>query len=154
MGLLDSVLGAVINNGQNNGQPAQAGGLSGIIGMLASNPQLIQIVTGMLSNDSAQGGLGGLVRQFEQAGLGGAIQSWISGGPNQAVSGDQITNALGYDAISKIAAKLGVNPEQAAGQLSQLLPQIINHLTPSREAPQQGLGNGGDLMGMLGGLLQ
>lgn len=154
MGLLDSVLGAVMNNGQNNGQPAQAGGLGGIIGMLASNPQLIQIVTGMLSNDSAQGGLGGLVRQFEQAGLGGAIQSWISGGPNQAVSGDQITNVLGSDAVSKIAAQLGVNPEQAAGQLSQLLPQIINHLTPSGEAPQQGLGSGGDLMGMLGGLLQ
>ncbi|MDD5324373.1 MAG: YidB family protein [Polaromonas sp.] len=156
MGLLDSVLGAVMNKGQQP-QPGAAGseaGLGGIIGMLASNPQLVQVVTGMLGNDGQHGGLGGLVSKFEQAGLGGAISSWIGGGPNQAVSGDQITSALGSGTVSDIAARLGVNPDEAAGQLSQLLPGIINHLTPEGHAPAQGLGNSGDLMGMLGGLLK
>ncbi|MFC5523306.1 YidB family protein [Polaromonas jejuensis] len=155
MGLLDSVLGAVMNQGQ---QPASgeagATGLGGLMGMLASNPQLLQIATGMLGNDGEHGGLGGLVSKFEQAGLGGAINSWIGGGPNQPVSGEQITSALGAGTISDIAARLGVAPDQAAGQLSQMLPGLINHLTPDGQAPAQGLGNGGDLMGMLGGLLQ
>jgi uncharacterized protein YidB (DUF937 family) len=158
MGLLDSVLGAVMNNGQQPQPGAQGGaglgGLGGIVGMLASNPQLIQIVMGMLGNDGQHGGLGGLVSKFEQAGLGGAMSSWIGGGPNQPVSGDEVTSALGSGTISDIAAKLGVNPDEAAGQLSQVLPGLINHLTPEGQAPAQGLGNSGDLMGMLGGLLQ
>ncbi|MEP6964386.1 MAG: YidB family protein [Polaromonas sp.] len=156
MGLLDSVLGAVMNNGQQPqaGAPGQAGGLGGILGMLASNPQLIQIAMGMLSNDGQHGGLGGLVSKFEQAGLGGAISSWIGGGPNQPVSGEEMSSALGSNTISDIAARLGVNPDDAASQLSQVLPGLINHLTPEGQAPAQGLGNSGELMGMLGGLLQ
>lgn len=155
MGLLDSVLGSVLNN--SNGRQDQAGAagsLGGLIGMLASNPQLIQIFTGMLANNGGQGGLGGLVSKFEEAGLGDAIQSWIGGGPNQPVSGDQVTNALGAGTVSDIAARLGVDPGDAANQLSQMLPGLINHLTPEGQAPAQGLGNGEDLMGMLGGLLQ
>ena len=154
MGLLDSILGAIGNKDQGGAGTASAGGLGGIVGMLASNPQLIQVVAGMLSNNGSQGGLGGLVSQFEQAGLGNAMRSWIGSGPNDAVSGLQITDALGAGTVSDIAAKLGVNPNDAAGQLAQLLPGIINHLTPQGQAPSQGLGDSNDLMGMLGGLLQ
>jgi len=161
MGLFDSVLGAVLNNNQQ--QPASAAGalgalgglgnLSGLVGTLASNPQLVQIVMGLLSNDGAQGGLAGLVGKFQQAGLGDAIQSWIGGGANQAVSGEQITQVLGSGTVADIAGKLGVNPSEAAGQLSHLLPLLVNQLTPQGQAPAQGLGNSGDLMGMLGGLM-
>jgi len=152
MGLLDSVLSSVLNKGQ---QPqAGEGGLGGILGMLASNPQLVQVVTGMLANNGGQGGLGGLVSKFEQAGLGGAIGSWIGGGPNDPVSGEQITSALGSGTVSDIAAKLGMDPGDAASQLSSMLPGLINHLTPEGQVPAQGLGNGEDLMSMLGGLLQ
>ncbi|MDO9405309.1 MAG: YidB family protein [Polaromonas sp.] len=157
MGLLDSVLGSVMN-GQTPGgaapNPGAAGGLGGLMGMLANNPQLIQIVLEMLSNNSAQGGLGGLVAKFQQAGLGDAIASWIGGGPNLPVSGAQVTDALGSGTVSGIAAQLGIDPAAAASQLSQILPGLVNQLTPDGEAPAGGLGNSGDLMGMLGGLLQ
>ena len=161
MGLLDSVLGAVMNQqggqaaGTGNGSAAGGlGGLGGLIGLVASNPQLLQIITGMLSNGGAEGGLGGLMGKFQQAGLGDAMSSWIGGGPNQHVSPDQMTSALGEDTVGNIASQLGVSQGEAAGQLSQLLPEIINHLTPNGQAPAGGLGNSGDLMGMLGGLLQ
>lgn len=155
MGLFDSVLGAVLNNGQQpaGGAGAGAGGLGGLVGMLASNPQLIQMVLGMLGNDSAQGGLGGLVSKFQQAGLGPVIASWIGGGPNEAVSGEQITSALGSGTVADMAGKLGLDSGEVAGQLSQLLPLLVNQLTPQGQAPAQGLGNSSDLMGMLGGLL-
>ena len=69
MGLLDSVLGAVLNNGQQQAQPqgglgGLGGGLGGIIGMLASNPQLIQVVTGMLSNNGDHRDLHGGIHSF------------------------------------------------------------------------------------------
>ena len=156
MGLLDSVLGAVMHpqGGQSTGGAGSAGGLGGLIGLVASNPQLLQVITGMLSNSGAEGGLGGLVGKFQQAGLGDAMASWIGGGPNQHVSPDQMSDALGEGTVSQIAAQLGLSPGEAAGQLSQLLPEVINHLTPAGQAPEGGLGNSGDLMGMLGGLLQ
>lgn len=159
MGLLDSVLGAVLNNGQQQAQPqgglgGLGGGLGGIVGMLASNPQLIQVVTGMLSNNGDHGGLGGLVGKFEQAGLGNVVSSWVGSGQNQPISADQLTKVLGSDALSGIAAKLGVDPSEAAGQLAQVLPGLVDHLTPAGQAPQAGLGDSSDLFGMLGGLLQ
>ena len=158
MGLLDSVLGAVASrvggNSNGGGSDGGLGGLGGLIGLVTSNPQLLQVVTGMLSNGSAEGGLGGLIGKFQQAGLGDAMSSWIGGGPNQHVSPDQLTNDLGQDTIGNIATQLGLSPGEAAGQLSQLLPEVINHLTPAGQAPEGGLGGAGDLMGMLGGLLK
>lgn len=161
MGLLDSVLGAALGGQQQGG----AGGLGNILGSLLGagqqgqegggmNSQLINMAIGMLGNDGGQGGLGGLVSKFQQAGLGDAMSSWVGTGENQAVNGDQISSALGSDAISDIAAKLGMSSGDAAGQLSQILPGLINGLTPSGQAPEGGLGNAGDLMGMLGGLLK
>ena len=153
MGLLDSVLGAVLGGGRQQQAPAAAGGLGGLIGMLASNPQILSTITGMLSNDGGHGGLGGLVGKFQQAGMGDAIGSWIGTGANQAVTGDQLGNVLGEDALSGLAQKMGLNVGEAGGVLAQVLPELINHMTPAGEAPTTGLGNAGDLMGMLGGLL-
>lgn len=152
MGLLDSVLGAVLNNGQQQQQPQ--GGLGGLIGMLASNPQLIQVVTGMLGNNSEVGGLGGLAAKFQQAGLGDVLSSWIGSGQNQPISGDQLSEVLGSDALAGIAAQLGLQPQEAAGQLAQVLPGVVDQLTPQGQAHEAGLGDSGDIFGMLGGLLQ
>ena len=155
MGLLDSVLGAITHpqGGQSVGNAGAAGGLGNLIGLVASNPQLLQVITGLLSNGGAEGGLGGLVGKFQQAGLGDAMASWIGRGPNQPVSADQMTSALGSHTVGQIASQLGLGHDEAAGQLSQLLPEVINHLTPAGQAPEGGLGNSGDLMSMLGGLL-
>lgn len=155
MGLFDSVLGAVMNGQQPpSGDNAASGGLGGLIGLVASNPQLLQTITGMLSNDGAQGGLGGLVARFQQAGLGDVIGSWVSSGQNQTISGEQLSDVLGPDALSSLAEKLGVSEGDAASQLSSILPGLIDRLTPQGQAPADGLGNSDDLMGMLGGLLQ
>ncbi len=158
MGLLDSVFGSVLGGQQaQDGSGGGMGGLSGIgglLGKLTSNPQLLQALTGLLSNDGGQGGLGGLISKFQQAGLGDVVGSWVGKGQNQPVSGEQLTGVLGSDMLEGLAQKLGVSPDAAAEQLSTLLPGLVDHLTPQGEAPEGGLGNAGDLMGMLGGLLQ
>ena len=152
MGLLDSVLGSVMGGQPQTG--ASSGGFGSLISMVANNPQLMQAVTGMLSNDGTQGGLGGLVAKFQQAGLGDVVRSWIGNGQNQPVSGDQLTKVLGADTLTGLAEKIGMSQDDAAGQLSNILPGLIDKLTPQGQAPAGGLGNAGDLMGMLGSLLQ
>jgi uncharacterized protein YidB (DUF937 family) len=141
MGLLDGLLGSVLGNVMGGAQ--QGGGAGGLASVLG----------GLLSNDGGQGGLGGLVGKFEQAGLGNVVSSWIGSGQNLPISADQLQNVLGSDAVAGIAAKLGINPGDALGQLSTMLPGLVDKLTPSGQAPAGGLGNMGDLAGMLGGLL-
>ena len=142
MSLLNSVLGAVMGDAQ------QGGGAGGNLGAL------LPVITSMLSNDGQQGGLGGLMDKFNQAGMGDVIGSWVGKGENAPISGDQLSQVLGSGAIGDIAAKLGMSHGEAGGALAQMLPGIIDKLTPQGQAPEGGLGGAGDLMGMLGKMLQ
>lgn len=149
MGFLDQVLGAVTQNAQGG-----SGGLQDLIGMVGNNPQLLEVATKLLSNDGGVGGLAGLVAKFQQAGMGDVIGSWIGSGQNQAISGEQLTHVLGGDSLSELASSMGLSSGDVAGQLSNLLPGLIDKLTPAGQAPTGGLGNAGDLMGSLGALLK
>jgi uncharacterized protein YidB (DUF937 family) len=145
MGLLDAVLGAVAG-GQQGGQ---AGGLGGA----GAQGALLNAVVGMLANGQQQGGgnggLGDLIGRFTQGGMGDVIGSWIGHGQNAPISGDQLSNVLGSDAIGQIAQQLGISHGDAAGQLAQILPQVIDHLTPNGQAPAGGLGSVGDILAQL-----
>ena len=149
MGLLDSVLSAVTHNAQGN----SSGGLGDLLGQLGNNPQLLQLAASLLSNEGGVGGLEGLIAKFQQAGLGDVVASWIGSGQNQAISGDQLGQVLGNDTLSGLARQLGMNPSDVAGQLSKVLPGLVDKLTPAGQAPAGGLGDTGDLMGALGSLL-
>lgn len=122
MGLLDSVVGAL------------AGGQSG-----GDNP-LLNIVMQLINNPQT-GGLGGLVQSFQQGGLGDVMSSWISTGQNLPISAEQLQAVLGGGQLQNIAAQLGVSPEQASGSLADLLPQVVDKLTPNGQLPE-----GGDLL--------
>jgi uncharacterized protein YidB (DUF937 family) len=150
MGLLDSVLGQVLGAAGGQQQPQQGGGLGGLgdLGGIAG------ALGGLLANNGSMGGLGGLVSKFEQAGMGDVIGSWIGKGDNAPISGNQLGEVLGGDAISSIAGKLGVNATTLLPMLATMLPALIDQLTPHGNVPDQGLGNHDDLLSSLSGLLQ
>jgi uncharacterized protein YidB (DUF937 family) len=156
MGLLDSVVGAALGGGQQQG-----GGLGGLLGGLLGGQQggsnlgaLLPVITSMLGNDGQNGGLGGLMEKFQQAGMGDQMASWVGKGENMPISAEQISQVLGSGGMQDIAAKLGMDQGAAGGLLAQALPGIIDHLTPDGQAPAGGLGGGADLMGMLSKMLQ
>ena len=75
---------------------------------------------------------------------------WIGHGQNAPISGAQLSNVLGPDAIGRLAAQVGLSHDETAGQLSQMLPEVIHRLTPNGEAPSGGLGDDmGALLGQL-----
>jgi len=127
MGLLDEVIKGVAGKFMGGG---------------GQNP-LMDIVLGLITNPQT-GGLQGLIQTFKEKGLGDAVSSWISTGENQPVSRDQIQHALGGSLIQQIAEQLGSSKSEVSGSLSNLLPQIIDKLTPNGTLPdsdslQQGL---------------
>lgn len=79
------------------------------------------------------GGVESLMNMLQQGGLGEALNSWVSNGANQAVSGNQLQDALG-STLGQAAANVGLNSNQAGDLLSQVLPQVINGLTPNGSA--------------------
>ena len=161
MGLLDQVLSAAVGSMSGGNQQQQqpqggglGGGLGGMLGGLGGLGALLPVLVGMLGNDNKQGGLGGLLEKFTQAGMGDAAKSWVGHGENAPISGDQLGHVLGGDMMGELAAKLGMSNGDAAGQLANVLPGLIDKLTPHGQAPAGGLGNSDDLMGMLGALLK
>ena len=159
MSLIDSLLGAM-SGASGNGQNA------------APNP-LLQIALSMLANSGAGsaaggaggggdlggaqqggmgglGGLGGLINAFQRNGMGDQMQSWIGSGQNMPISPDQLQQVLGQGTLGQIAQQLGLSPQASASGLSELLPQLIDRLTPNGQAPQGDLGNIADIMARLG----
>ena len=113
------------------------GVLDKISGGGAQNP-LTETVLSLISNPET-GGLQGMLETFKSKGLGEIISSWIGTGENQAISKDQILEALGKDQIQKMAEKVGISQEEASGGLASLLPEIIDKLTPNGKLPEGGL---------------
>ena len=103
--------------------------------------------------DSVLGAIGGgLVSAFEGAGLGSIVRSWIGNGQNQSISPDQVQQALGAGHLQELAQAAGISPGEAASHLSEILPDLVDKLTPNAEAAAPAGGLSG-LAGRLGGLL-
>jgi uncharacterized protein YidB (DUF937 family) len=157
MSLIDSLLGAM-SGAAGNGQSA------------APNP-LLQIALSMLANSGAGsaaggangglgdlgstlgglGGLGGLINAFQRNGMGDQMQSWIGTGQNMPIGAEQLERVLGSDALGDIARQLGLSSGDAAAGLADVLPGLIDQLTPQGQLPAGGLGDVASIMEMLGG---
>ena len=133
MGLLDSIAGQVLGSlsGSNGGQ----------------HSGLMDAIGGILNGH--EGGLSGLIATFEQHGLGGVIGSWVGTGQNQAISAEQLQAVLGNEQVQAIAQKLGFSTQQVSSHLAELLPQVIDKITPGGVVPENSALNG--LLGMLKG---
>ena len=128
MGILDGVKSALGGGGNQN--------------------DIISEIMKLIGGQS--GGLAGLVQLFTSKGMGDIISSWTGTGNNLPISSGQLTEVLGSDTIKNLASKLGMDSNSLTGQLSNLLPQVIDKLTPDGKVPE------GDIlikgMDLLGGL--
>ena len=81
------------------------------------------------------GGLGGLLSRLQQGGLGNATNSWVGSGQNQPVSPGQIGSALGPNTIKTLSQQTGISEDELTKQLSQVLPGVVDKLTPNGRLP-------------------
>jgi uncharacterized protein YidB (DUF937 family) len=136
MGLLDSLLGG--GQGQS---PAAGGGTEAV---------LIRALGAVLAQN---GGVQGLMNKFSQGGLGDIFSSWVGTGANQPVTASQVHSVLGSEQIQALAAKVGIDPATASTLLAQLLPKVVDKLTPNGQVDPNADHHQG-LAAMLPSLLQ
>ena len=100
------------------------------------------ILVAVMSLVQSQGGLNGLLEKLRSSGLGAHADSWIGSGANLPVSADDLHRAIGGTALGGLASQLGINTQQAGGVLSQVLPELVNQMSPQGALPD----NHADLM--------
>ena len=118
MGMLDSLLGGLMGSGTGTAPQGQSP-----LVMMAL--QLIQ----------QNGGLPGIISKLQNGGLAQQVGSWVGTGQNVPVSGSQLQEVLGSGSIGQIAQQLGLSHADASSGLAQVLPKIIDHLTPNGQLP-------------------
>jgi uncharacterized protein YidB (DUF937 family) len=118
MGVLDGILG-------------QLGGLFG------GGAQQKNLVNGVLEilNKPGAGGLAGIVKGFESGGLSQLVQSWVSTGKNLPATAQHIEQGLGMEKIKGLAENLGLSPDVVKAKLADVLPKLIDQLTPDGVIP-------------------
>ena len=115
--IVKSAIGASNSSGQTENQSQNL--LNGALGMLQK-----------------MGGIDGLVNKLQQSGLGDIAASWVGTGENKSINPDQLANVLGKDQIAALAQQAGIPESQGASVLSQVLPAMVDKLTPDGKVPE------------------
>jgi uncharacterized protein YidB (DUF937 family) len=122
-GGLEDILGQVLGGGQRGG----GGGLSDLVAGMRGG--------GGGAGQAGLGPLGGLLEQMQQAGFGEQARSWVGTGQNMPISPDAVDQIFGQDGVEAIARRAGLTPRQASEGLSELLPEVVDRVTPGGRVP-------------------
>jgi len=139
MGLLDGLIGNVLGSmlGGNQGQGQDP--LGSVLGRLGGGNQpqggnlLLQLALSMLQQN---GGLEGILGKLREGGLSQQADSWVGTGQNMNISADQLQQVFGSSTLSDLASQLGMSEQQAGSEMAQVLPEVINWLTPEGRVPE------------------
>jgi uncharacterized protein YidB (DUF937 family) len=127
MGLLDGLLGEVMNGIQGRMPGTQQGSAGSALGGSAIMMLVLQLL-------QQNGGIGGLLSRMQQAGYGGQAQSWVGTGQNQPIPPDAMSQIFGGQ-LGQIAQQLGMSHEEAASSVAQALPDVVDRMTPQGSVP-------------------
>lgn len=139
MGLLDGLIGQVLGSVLSDNQREDP--LGSVLGGLAGGSRaqsgnlLLQALLSMLQQN---GGLEGVLGKFRQGGLGQQADSWVSTGQNMNISPGDLQQIFGSSTLRDLASQLGMPEEQAGSTMAQVLPELINRLTPQGQVPANG----------------
>ncbi len=133
MGLLDSVIGALsgVRSGSGSGD-------------------MLHAVLGMLADDGPGPGIEQLLARFEDRGMSHVVASWVGLGDNLPIDAEALQRVLGDDTVEQLAQQLGLSHGVTCDRLAQMLPYVVDKLTPAGAVPADGLGDMGELMGLIG----
>ncbi|TGM56959.1 YidB family protein [Leptospira vanthielii] len=111
--------------------------------LVQNNPQ---IVSGIQKIVEENGGVSGIVQKFKDKGFADAASSWVGTGENVNIGANDVMKVLGNDSIQELAKKVGLDSEATAGLIGNLLPLVIDKLSPDGKEP------GGDITSQLSSL--
>ena len=83
------------------------------------------------------GGMGAVLDRFRQQGMGKQAQSWVSTGPNDGIDERGVEQVVGTGELQQMAQRLGVPEHEVAQAFAEIMPHMVDHLSPSGELPRE-----------------
>lgn len=130
-GGLGGMLGGILGGG--------SGGAGGGLGGLLQGGGLGSALGGLLAGGTAgsvlSGGLGDLLKQFQQNGHSETVNSWVGTGPNKDISESDLAKSIGADDLDALAKHVGISRDELLAGLRRELPGAVDELTPDGRIP-------------------
>lgn len=142
---LDDVLGSLIggNGNQSANTNSGAGGLGDILGSVLGGQTnrsgfgggkgmlVAALLPMVMSWIQRNGGLGGALSKITSMGFDNQARSWMSTNEvNDNLDPNDITRLFDNTEIQQVAAHTGANEAEVRQGLAELLPEVVNQLTP------------------------
>jgi outer membrane protein OmpA-like peptidoglycan-associated protein/uncharacterized protein YidB (DUF937 family) len=98
-------------------------------------PALLSMLLSLIF-DEKRGGFQGFLDRFRAAGMQDALTSWLGNGENRSMTLSQLESVLGNNVLQQISARLDLAPAVVSTALGQLIPTVIDKLSPDGKLPQ------------------
>lgn len=127
LGGLEDALGGPLGGGTSGSPGTAAKGMNVAAIAAALGPLIAKLVK--------SGGLSKMVSGAQASGLSAQADSWVGTGANAPVSGQEVRGIVGEDTVSQFAQQAGISDDEAADVLAQVVPRVVNGLTPDGQLP-------------------
>ena len=145
---LDDIIGGLTGANQRGGMSSGAGGLGDILGSVLGSQAtggrtsrsgfggkgmlIAALMPMVLSWIKRNGGLSGALSKITGMGYDNQARSWMSNQEaNDNLDPNEITRLFDESEIQQVAAHTGANEMEVRQGLAELLPEVMNQLTPN-----------------------
>ena len=139
-GGLSDLLGGLMGGGAGQGanRPTDLGSQSGA-GMGNKGSALMLLLLPLAMQwVQRNGGIGAVLERFQNKGYSRQAASWVSSGANEELYPQAVSELMGTDELSRLSQQLGVSQEEVSSGMAQILPEMLNQLTPQGGVPDDG----------------
>ncbi len=107
--------------------------LTGLFKSSGMQDKLISGIGSMISEGKIN--VSGLKAQADKAGLGDIFDSWVGTGENKPITGEQVKSMATEGGLQKLADDAGISIDEAAEEVSKVLPDLVDKVTPDGVIP-------------------
>ncbi|MEJ8858117.1 YidB family protein [Variovorax robiniae] len=147
MRMLSEMLGGFVNGALGGRGAAQAGGGARSTLWMALLPVLLTMLSRQArqggdaygaeaAGEGGLGGLGDLLARLTQKGYGQQAASWVASGENEPLPHRAIDEIFSANELQQVADQAGIGADEARTVIAQLLPDVVDHLTPQGVVPE------------------
>jgi len=136
-GGLGDLLGGMLGRGSSmGGQGVPIGGRAG--GGFGGRGALLALMLPLAMQwVQRNGGIGAVLDRFKQKGYRPQADSWVATGPNHMLDPGAVDDVIGSDELSRLAQQLGVPQEEIASGFAEILPEMVDQLSPQGQIPAE-----------------
>jgi uncharacterized protein YidB (DUF937 family) len=97
--------------------------------------KLGNLLGGMSLGGLLGGGLRDLVDSFKSSGQGEIADSWVTNGPNKAISPQELERAISPEVLATLSEQTGLSRQELLSRLARDLPEAVDKYTPEGRVP-------------------